>query len=245
MCPTYNVDKVREPFGDEETSIGDNGQFQGTGHRVIPGSPRHQQYPCVLAAPNTTDRLQPMDISMWLAFSYPQSLDPSPLISHKQRLTYKLRRKLAIRESQVIKWAWENLDAEGIYFGPEIEMEEESEICTEEEDHLVGSPPATPASSKDHLVGRVKGSPPVTPASSKDHLVGRVKGRPPVTPASSKDHLVGRVKGRPPVTPASSKDHLVERVKGRPPVTLASSNHQKGHEAVCQLRRAMKVITFW
>ena len=158
---------------------------------------------------------------MWLAFSYPQSLDPSPLISHKQRLTYKLKRKLAIRESQVIKWAWENLDAEGIYFGPEIETEEESEICTEEEGPSCGKPSRHPSLQQGPSRGK-----------------GKRK-------ASSKDHLVGRVKGSPTVTPASSKDHLVGRVKGRPPVTLASSNHQKGHKVVCQLRRAMKVITFW
>ena len=54
--------------------------------------------------------------------------------SHTQRLTYRLRRKLAIRESQVIKWAWENVGAKGIYFGSEMEMEEESDdSCTGEE----------------------------------------------------------------------------------------------------------------
>ena len=54
--------------------------------------------------------------------------------SHTQRLTYRLRRKLAIRESQVIKWAWENVGAKGIYFGSEMETEEESDdSCTGEE----------------------------------------------------------------------------------------------------------------
>ena len=43
------IDKVQEPFRDiAPGSIGGNGQF---GHGGIPGSPPHQQYPCVLAAP--------------------------------------------------------------------------------------------------------------------------------------------------------------------------------------------------
>ena len=44
-------------------------------------------------------------------------------ISHTQRFTFRLRRKLAIRESEMIKWTWENVDAEGINFGPYTDNE--------------------------------------------------------------------------------------------------------------------------
>ena len=112
----------------------------------------------------------------WLAFSHPQSLDPSPLISHTQRLTYLLRRKLAIRESQVIKWAWEHLDEEGIYFGPEIETEEESDdSCTGEE----------PGPSKGKGKRKASGHPSPSPAS---HGKGKRKasGHPTLQQPSAK-----------------------------------------------------------
>ena len=125
----------------------------------------------------------------WLAFSHPQSLNPCPLISHTQRLTYLLRRKLAIRESQVIKWAWEHLDEEGIYFGPEIETEEESDdSCTREEPgpsrKASGHPSPSPAS---HRKGKRKasGHPSPSPAS---HRKGKRKasGHPTLQQPSAK-----------------------------------------------------------
>ena len=111
------------------------------------------------------------------------SIFPSPIsrslsthLTHTQRLTYLLRRKLAIRESQVIKWAWEHLDEEGIYFGPEIETEEESDdSCTGEE----------PGASISQGKGKRKASshPSPSPAS---HGKGKRKasGHPSPSPAS-------------------------------------------------------------
>ena len=103
--------------------------------------------------------------------------------------------------------AWENVGAQGLYFGPDIEMDEEEErvmtaASRRSKDHLVGRPPVPPASINISWEGLR------SPPSLHQHLVGRppVPPQPPSTsrgkasgPPSLHQHLVGR----PPVPPAS------------------------------------------
>ena len=64
-----------------------------------------------------------------LCSHFPQFVSSS---SHTKRFTFRLRRKLAIRESEMIKWTWKNVDAEEINFGPYTDESNEG-ATTEEE----------------------------------------------------------------------------------------------------------------
>ena len=91
----------------------------------------------------------------------------------------------------MIKWAWENVGAPGIYFGPEIPTEDESESSS------TGEEPGPSHGSRGKGKEKASGLP-----SLHQHLVGR----PPVLTVSSNNnqHLMGREKGGRPVPPASN-----------------------------------------
>ena len=64
-----------------------------------------------------------------LCSHFPQFVSSS---SHTKRFTFRLRRKLAIRESEMIKWTWKNVDAEEINFGPYTDESNEGATIEEE-----------------------------------------------------------------------------------------------------------------